>query len=59
MIPAAGVLLLLQGIVEILRCAICLRVGDWPPRMKDVEEIDLEELRAMVKDDVEVTGNNP
>jgi len=58
-IPAAGFLLLLQGIVEILRCAVCLRVGNWPPRMKDVEEIDLDELRAMVKDDVETTGNKP
>ena len=58
-IPAAGFLLLLQGIVEILRCVVCLRVGNWPPRMKDVEEIDLEELRAMVKDDVESTGNKP
>jgi len=58
-IPAAGFLLLLQGIVEILRCAVCLRVGNWPPRMKDVEEIDLDELRAMVKDDVETTGGRP
>jgi TRAP-type mannitol/chloroaromatic compound transport system permease small subunit len=52
-IPAAGFLLLLQGIVEILRCVVCLREGKWPARMKDVEEIDLEELRAMVKDDGE------
>jgi TRAP-type mannitol/chloroaromatic compound transport system permease small subunit len=49
-IPAAGFMLLLQGIVEILRCVVCLRQGDWPARMKDVEEIDLEELKAMVKD---------
>lgn len=58
-IPAAGLLLLLQGIVEILRCVICLRQGEWPPRMKDVEEIDLEELRAMVKDDGEATVTRP
>jgi len=58
-IPAAGFLLLLQGIVEILRCVVCLREGSWPPRMKDVEEIDLEELRAMVKDDDEPTGGRP
>ena len=50
-IPVAGFLLLLQGIVEILRCVVCLRQGDWPARMKDVEEIDLEELKAMVRDD--------
>lgn len=58
-IPAAGFLLLLQGIVEILRCVVCLRLGSWPERMKDVEEIDLEELRAMVKDDDETAGARP
>jgi TRAP-type mannitol/chloroaromatic compound transport system permease small subunit len=58
-IPVAGFLLLLQGIVEILRCVVCLRQGDWPARMKDVEEIDLEELKAMVKDDGEITGARP
>ncbi|HET9462912.1 MAG TPA: TRAP transporter small permease subunit [Thiobacillus sp.] len=58
-IPAAGFLLLLQGIVEILRCVVCLRLGEWPARMKDVEEIDLEELRAMVKDDGEDAGSRP
>lgn len=58
-IPAAGFLLLLQGIVEILRCVVCLRQGDWPARMKDVEEIDLEELKAMVKDDGEITEARP
>lgn len=52
-IPAAGTLLFLQGLVEILRCVICLRDGVWPPRQKDVEEIDVEELKAMVKDEVE------
>ncbi|MFZ0107436.1 MAG: TRAP transporter small permease subunit [Thiobacillus sp.] len=58
-IPAAGFLLLLQGIVEILRCVVCLRQGSWPERMKDVEEIDLEELKAMVKDDGDATGVRP
>lgn len=58
-IPVAGFLLLLQGIVEILRCVVCLRQDSWPPRMKDVEEIDLEELRAMVKDDDEPAGGRP
>lgn len=58
-IPAAGFLLLLQGIVEILRCVVCLRQGSWPERMKDVEEIDLEELKAMVKDDGDATEIRP
>ncbi len=58
-IPAAGFLLLLQGIVEILRCVVCLRLGDWPARLKDVEEIDLEELKAMVKDKDEAAEARP
>jgi TRAP-type mannitol/chloroaromatic compound transport system permease small subunit len=42
-LPVAGVLVLLQGIAEIIRCVVCLRTGDWPERMKDVEEIDVVE----------------
>ena len=52
-IPVAGFLLLLQGLVEILRCAVCIRDGKWPPRLKDVEEIDVDELKAMVKDEAD------
>ena len=41
LIPAAGVLLTLQGISEVLRCLLCLKEGAWPPRMHDVEELDV------------------
>ncbi len=47
-IPIAGAVLLLQGIVEIIRCAICLREGVWPSREEDVEEVDVDKLKAMV-----------
>jgi TRAP-type mannitol/chloroaromatic compound transport system permease small subunit len=47
-IPIAGVLLLLQGMVEIVRCIVCLRDGAWPSRDKDVEEVDVDELKKMV-----------
>lgn len=40
LIPATGVLLLLQGIVEVVRCIFCLRRGEWPQRLHDVEELD-------------------
>ncbi len=40
LIPAAGVLLTLQGIAEVLRCVLCLKEGAWPPRMHDVEEME-------------------
>ncbi|MBM3596812.1 MAG: TRAP transporter small permease subunit [Alphaproteobacteria bacterium] len=40
-IPIAGVLVMLQGLTEIARCVVCLRTGEWPARLKDVEEIDV------------------
>lgn len=40
-IPIAGGLVMLQGLAEILRCLVCLRTGAWPPRLADVEEIDV------------------
>jgi TRAP-type mannitol/chloroaromatic compound transport system permease small subunit len=47
-IPIAGALLLLQGFVEIVRCVVCLRDGEWPSREQDVEEVDVDKLKAMV-----------
>lgn len=40
-IPVAGALVMLQGIAEIIRCILCLKTGDWPERLTDVEEIDV------------------
>lgn len=40
LIPFTGVLLLLQGIVEVVRCLICIRTGEWPNRLHDVEELE-------------------
>ena len=52
-IPVSGFMLLLQGLVEIVRCILCLRDGVWPPRGDDVVEVDVEKLKEMVhvKDD--------
>jgi hypothetical protein len=44
-IPVAGVLVMLQGLAEIVRCIICLRTGAWPARLEDVEEIDVIETQ--------------
>lgn len=52
-IPVAGVVLLLQGIVEILRCVVCIKEGEWPSREHDVEEVDVDALKAMVGKDKE------
>ena len=40
-IPIAGALVMFQGLAEITRCIVCLRTGQWPARLKDVEEIDV------------------
>ena len=47
-IPVAGAVLLLQGLVEIVRCVLCLRDGAWPMREEDVEEVDVDKLKEMV-----------
>lgn len=52
-IPIAGAFLLLQGVVEIIRCVICLKNGEWPTREEDVEEVDVDKLKAMVHVDDE------
>jgi len=40
MIPIGGGLLALQGFAEVLRCVVCLREGQWPARLHDVEELE-------------------
>ena len=47
-IPIAGFFLLAQGLVEIVRCVMCLREGAWPSREQDVEDVDVEKLKKMV-----------
>jgi TRAP-type mannitol/chloroaromatic compound transport system permease small subunit len=42
-IPIAGVLVMLQGIAEVVRCVVCLKTGEWPARLHDVAEIDVVE----------------
>jgi TRAP-type mannitol/chloroaromatic compound transport system permease small subunit len=52
-IPVAGAFMLAQGIVEMIRCGICLKEGKWPSREEDIEEVDVEKLKAQlhVKDE--------
>lgn len=47
-IPFAGFGLMLQGVVEIVRCIICLQTGAWPSREEDVAEVDVDKLKEMV-----------
>ena len=47
-LPIAGAFLLAQGIVEIVRCIVCIQQGEWPKRGDDVDEVDVEKLKEMV-----------
>ncbi len=47
-IPLAGAFVLVQGIVEIIRCVICIKQGEWPSREADVQEVDVDKLKEMV-----------
>jgi hypothetical protein len=32
---------LMQGVAEIVRCIVCLKTGEWTPRLKDAQESDV------------------
>ena len=53
MIPAAGVLLIIQGISEVFRSIICIRTGIWPARMVVAEETEQMLMRTSQKEDKE------
>lgn len=62
-IPAAGALLALQGLAEMLRCIICIRTGAWPERLHDVEEMETAVLHQVQDEkrmgyEVELAGEN-
>jgi TRAP-type mannitol/chloroaromatic compound transport system permease small subunit len=40
LIPIVGVLMVMQGIVEVIRCIQCIQTGEWPKRLHDVEELE-------------------
>jgi TRAP-type mannitol/chloroaromatic compound transport system permease small subunit len=39
-IVLAGVLLVIQGIAQVVRCILCLRTGEWLAHDEDVEELE-------------------
>ncbi|MBR0683424.1 TRAP transporter small permease subunit [Roseomonas eburnea] len=53
LIPIVGFLLLLQGLVEVVRCIRCIREGEWPQRLSDVEELEQQILAAAAEHDPE------
>lgn len=40
-IPIAGGLLVLQGLAQVCRCIVCLRTGEWPAHLEDIEEMEV------------------
>lgn len=53
LIPVGGALIGLQGIAEVLRCIVCLRTGQFAPRLHDVEELEKQILEQAAKGDLE------
>jgi TRAP-type mannitol/chloroaromatic compound transport system permease small subunit len=47
MIQFGAALIALQGVAEVLRCVVCLREGDWPRRLHDVEELETQILQQV------------
>ena len=58
MIQVGAALIALQGLAEVLRCIVCLRAGDWPPRLHDVEELETQILQQHAQSD-EASGAQP
>jgi len=44
-IPIAGGLLFIQGIAQVCRCIVCIRTGEWPAHLEDVEEMEISLLQ--------------
>ena len=40
LISIVGCLMVMQGVVEVIRCVMALKTGEWPQRLHDVEELD-------------------
>jgi TRAP-type mannitol/chloroaromatic compound transport system permease small subunit len=48
LIPLAAAFLLIQGLAEVARCIIAIRDNAWPPRLSDVQEVDVEAAKRML-----------
>ena len=51
LIPAAGILLIIQGIREVCRAIICIQTGHWPARMVVAEETEKMLMRTSQDED--------
>jgi TRAP-type mannitol/chloroaromatic compound transport system permease small subunit len=44
-LPLSAFLLVIQGIAETIRCVQCLKIGQWPQRLQDVQELEVELIK--------------
>lgn len=51
LIPLGGALLLLQGIAECVRAVECIKANAWPPRVRDVEELEKQIIHQHAGDE--------
>jgi|TARA_B100001059_G_scaffold20062_1_gene16321 TRAP-type mannitol/chloroaromatic compound transport system permease small subunit len=51
LMPAAGILLTIQGISEVFRSIICIQTGHWPARMVVAEETEKILMRTSQDED--------
>jgi TRAP-type mannitol/chloroaromatic compound transport system permease small subunit len=49
LIPVGATLICLQGVAEVLRCLLCLKQGEWPLRLHDVEELEKQLLEEAAR----------
>ena len=53
MIPAAGIMLIIQGVSEVFRSILCIKSGQWPARIVVAEETEQLLIRTSQKEDKE------
>jgi TRAP-type mannitol/chloroaromatic compound transport system permease small subunit len=57
LIPITGFLLFLQGLAEVIRCVLCIRLGEWPKRLHDVDETEsviIHERQHLAEQGIEI-----
>ena len=59
LMPFGAGLLALQGFADVLRCIVCMRENAWPPRLHDVEELELQIIKQHERELAGTDGAKP
>ena len=57
-IPIAGAIVMMQGISEMIRCVVCIRTGQWTPRLKDAQESDVVGQQLADSKDIDIEARD-